>query len=75
MLRSASVHGQIRRHKFRPGLELMEVRLTPSTLVVDVTSTIDSNAPNSGSLRAGNLRLQRFQSDLRWTGDRNQDAR
>ncbi len=51
MLRSASVHSQIRRHKYRPGLELMEDRLTPSTLVVEVTSVIDSNAPKSGSLR------------------------
>ena len=43
MLRSASVHGQIRRHKFRPVLELMEVRLTPSTLVVEVTNHTDTN--------------------------------
>ena len=54
MLRSASAHGQIRRHKFRPGLEWMEVRLTLSTLVVEVTNHTDTNVldPNSTSLRA-----------------------
>ena len=51
-MRSASVHGQISRRKFRPLVEAMEDRLTPSTLVVDVTSLVDSNADKSGSLRA-----------------------
>jgi uncharacterized repeat protein (TIGR01451 family) len=54
MVRFASVRGQIRRRKFRPALELMEVRLTPSTLVVDVTNHTDTNVfdANSTSLRA-----------------------
>ena len=54
MLRSASIRGQISRRKFRPAVELMEVRLTPSTLVVEVTNHTDTNVfdPNSTSLRA-----------------------
>jgi uncharacterized repeat protein (TIGR01451 family) len=51
MLRFASAHEQIRPRKFLPLIELMEDRLTPSTLVVDVTNLTDTNAPNSGSLR------------------------
>ena len=51
MLRFASVHDQTRRRKFLPLIELMEVRLTPSTLVVEVTNLTDTNAPGSGSLR------------------------
>ena len=51
MLRFASVHDQIRRRRFLPLIELMEVRLTPSTLVVEVTNHTDTNDPNSGSLR------------------------
>ena len=49
MLRFASVHDQIRPRKFLPLIELMEVRLTPSTLVVEVTNHTDTNVPDSGS--------------------------
>ena len=54
MLRFASVHDQIRPRKFLPFIELMEVRLTPSTLVVEVTNHTDTNVfdADSTSLRA-----------------------
>jgi uncharacterized repeat protein (TIGR01451 family) len=51
MMRFGSVRGQIRRREFCPALELMELRLTPSTLVVEVTNHTDTNAPDSHSLR------------------------